>query len=193
MSIIDVDPERFFVHRFFFFWQCLCRLDWVSFTSSCVSVSRRSVICLRGRVDLQQHNKNQIGYLFSVALAEQGAPPPTISPYRAISAGRGRLTHTHNVNLAPVVLVRLYCFSGRPTCWPVASGSCTVKQTDPYLLLQGWKTRTWVSSDSRCVCVCVGGGGGLGIKYYWIQFVIELQLTVTITDMWSVVKQTTTC
>lgn len=100
--------------------------------------------------------KNQIGYLFSVALAEQGAPPPTISPYRAISAGRGRLTHTHNVNLAPVVLVRLYCFSGSPTCWPVASGSCTVKQTDPYLLLQGWKTRTWVSSDSRC------GGGRFG-------------------------------
>ena len=154
-------PSASLFTGFFFFWQCLCRLDWVSFTSSCVSVSRRSVICLRGRVDLQQHNKNQIGYLFSVALAEQGAPPPTISPYRAISAGRGRLTHTHNVNLAPVVLVRLYCFSGRPTCWPVASGSCTVKQTDPYLLLQGWKTRTWVSSDSRCVCVCGGGGGGV--------------------------------
>lgn len=186
MSIIDVDPERSFVHRLFFFLAVFVSTE--SHLPPPVFLCRAALSSVSG-VEWTSSStiKNQIGYLFSVALAEQGAPPPTISPYRAISAGRGRLTHTHNVNLAPVVLVRLYCFSGSPTCWPVASGSCTVKQTDPYLLLQGWKTRTWVSSDSR------SGGGCLGIKYCWIQFVIELQLTVTITDMWSVVKQTTTC
>lgn len=155
VSIIDVDPERSFVHRLFFFLAVFVSTE--SHLPPPVFLCRAALSSVSG-VEWTSSStiKNQIGYLFSVALAEQGAPPPTISPYRAISAGRGRLTHTHNVNLAPVVLVRLYCFSGRPTCWPVASGSCTVKQTDPYLLLQGWKTRTWVSSDSRC------GGGMFG-------------------------------
>lgn len=111
---------------------CVCWLYWISFTSSCVSVFCRSVICLWGRVDLQQHNKKpKLAICFLTLWLSRGPwrQPPAHTEQRAIRR-RLRQTHTH-VNVAPAVLLQLFCLVD----WLVDLLHQAAALTDPSLVI----------------------------------------------------------